>query len=568
MRSVYLTALFLLLSYFGFGQKFQIPDSLKTRSFEEIERLQNINYRDSVKFVFYSKVFLSKAKQENNTLALAKGYRALSFSHTNDVVVRLQYLDSSIAISENLKDIRYPAVSYSNRADVYDQIKDYNKALDDYLEALKYSKNSNNKDFYYLTKYNIGLLKKKIGENEDAARVFKDVLMYENEKDIDDSGHLLTMLVLAEVYIQLKLHDSATYYNRKGIERSIKDNTDVYDFFVLNEGINLFGKQQYDSSLDSIKKAIPIVESFEPTDHELLISGYVCLSKLYKEFNEEEKLLETLFKINKYYEDVGYTSIEMREAYEMLINYYRDIDNKKEQLYYIDKLFLVDSILDINYKDLSKKIVKEYDTPRLLEEKQNLIDALAQKGKKSNLKLSIALILILVLIIFVILIYIKNIRYKKRFQELMSVQKPERARRTLADVKHSKTPGAIGISEDVINSILTGLQKFENKNEFLSSNITTGGLAKQLKTNSKYLSKIINTYKEKSFSVYINELRIEYVIDKLKNDAKFRLYTIKAISREIGFNTTEAFSKSFYKKTGIYPSYFIKQLDKEMSLNV
>ena len=36
-----------------------------------------------------------------------------------------------------------------------------------------------------------------------------------------------------------------------------------------------------------------------------------------------------------------------------------------------------------------------------------------------------------------------------------------------------------------------------------------------------------------------------------------------AIAQEVGFNNSESFSKAFYKKTGIYPSYFIKQLEKE-----
>ena len=40
------------------------------------------------------------------------------------------------------------------------------------------------------------------------------------------------------------------------------------------------------------------------------------------------------------------------------------------------------------------------------------------------------------------------------------------------------------------------------------------------------------------------------------------MYIIKAIAKEIGFNTSEAFSKSFYKNTGIYPSFFLKELDK------
>ena len=111
--------------------------------------------------------------------------------------------------------------------------------------------------------------------------------------------------------------------------------------------------------------------------------------------------------------------------------------------------------------------------------------------------------------------------------------------------------------------MLQKIDKFEEDLGFLESNITTGKLATKFETNSKYLSRIINTYKKKSFIQYINDLRIDFVVEKLKEDRKMRNYTIKAISREIGFNTTEAFSKSFHKKTGIYPSYFIKRLDSQ-----
>ncbi|RKN13156.1 AraC family transcriptional regulator, partial [Aquimarina sp. AD1] len=62
-----------------------------------------------------------------------------------------------------------------------------------------------------------------------------------------------------------------------------------------------------------------------------------------------------------------------------------------------------------------------------------------------------------------------------------------------------------------------------------------------------------------------NELRIDFVVEKLKSDSKFRKYTIKAIANDIGFNTTDAFSRSFHKKTGIFPSFFLKQLEKKQN---
>lgn len=83
-------------------------------------------------------------------------------------------------------------------------------------------------------------------------------------------------------------------------------------------------------------------------------------------------------------------------------------------------------------------------------------------------------------------------------------------------------------------------------------------MQKKLETNSTYLSKTINQYKNKNFSQYINDLRIEDTITRLREDKKFRNYSIKAIAEEVGFSNSESFSKAFFKKTGYQPSYFIK----------
>ena len=95
------------------------------------------------------------------------------------------------------------------------------------------------------------------------------------------------------------------------------------------------------------------------------------------------------------------------------------------------------------------------------------------------------------------------------------------------------------------------------------NNITLANLAIDFNTNSRYLSKIINVNKGKNFSTYISDLRIDYSIEKLKTNEKFRKLAIKGIAFEIGFNNTESFSKAFYRKTGIYPSYFIKEIEKQ-----
>ena len=120
------------------------------------------------------------------------------------------------------------------------------------------------------------------------------------------------------------------------------------------------------------------------------------------------------------------------------------------------------------------------------------------------------------------------------------------------------------ISKAIINDILSRLDQFEESRGYLSQNVSLMGLAKEFGTNYKYLSKIINLNKAKRFSSYINDMRVKYVFNELKYNARFRRYTIKAIAAECGFNNPESFNKAFYKVYGIYPSYYINQLENEI----
>jgi YesN/AraC family two-component response regulator len=121
---------------------------------------------------------------------------------------------------------------------------------------------------------------------------------------------------------------------------------------------------------------------------------------------------------------------------------------------------------------------------------------------------------------------------------------------------------ALEINDDIIDRVLSELHKFENKKGFLNKKLTLSTLSKKIKTNPKYLSKIINTHKHKSFRSYINDLRIQYILDCLKNESKFKKYTVKAISEEAGFSNPESFTKAFKKQTELTVSYFLKRVNQ------
>ncbi len=127
-------------------------------------------------------------------------------------------------------------------------------------------------------------------------------------------------------------------------------------------------------------------------------------------------------------------------------------------------------------------------------------------------------------------------------------------------VHQSKSNKKLGIPEEIVENILFGLDQFEKNKGYTSQNMTLTALAKELNTNTSYLSKIVNHYKETSFTNYLNTLRIHNIIALLEANSIIRKYTIKAIAQEAGFSNSDSFSKAFIKLKNRTPSEFIKNL--------
>jgi AraC-like DNA-binding protein len=117
------------------------------------------------------------------------------------------------------------------------------------------------------------------------------------------------------------------------------------------------------------------------------------------------------------------------------------------------------------------------------------------------------------------------------------------------------------INIEIEEIVLKNLEVFELSNDFLSSDFNISVLAKKLNTNTSYLSSIINEKKEKTFKVYITELRINYLIQNLEKDPMLKKYTVKALGEEIGYTNASSFSRSFKNYTGMPPSKYLDSLE-------
>jgi len=119
------------------------------------------------------------------------------------------------------------------------------------------------------------------------------------------------------------------------------------------------------------------------------------------------------------------------------------------------------------------------------------------------------------------------------------------------------------IKKETEEHLLKKLNLFEKNKDFLDSNVSLSSLSSRFKTNTKYLSYVINKHKQKDFNSYINELKIHYIIEKLKNEPKYRKYKISYLAEECNFSSHSKFTATFKTVTGLAPSLFLSYLDKK-----
>src|SRR5690606_12777376 len=132
-----------------------------------------------------------------------------------------------------------------------------------------------------------------------------------------------------------------------------------------------------------------------------------------------------------------------------------------------------------------------------------------------------------------ILDYLKKLELKSKKAELELIQ--QKSLRNPSDEKEEKLEEtdkkelslrAGNLLKESEDQILSGLTKFENSKKFTQKDMSLGKLAVRLNTNTKYLSEVINRHKGKNFNAYINELRINYITEKLKSEPAYLNYKV------------------------------------------
>lgn len=578
---------FLIISSLSFSQK---KTNLTDQQYLELQDKTRLFINSNLDSAF---VFANQIQQSDNYIhkVFALGAKSYLYQIERDSVKSKHYyamayklLEKVPSGAEKLKNEAY-LLNFGGLSEW--KRFNYSKALDCFLEGKKQSKKTG--DLIQAVKFNnnIALINSEVGNFKLAIKTSKEMdaltneieYLYTDEQFIRSKSNInLNLGTFYEKYYvadrtKKYLLDSAEYYYKKALNYS-KDIT----MNKINAKINM-GNIYYE------KKNLPKAKS--------IYQEVLFLTK------QEPNLIKEYFTVLY---DLGSLCFEQKKYDESLV-YFQKVDsiykiNKIEKLLFANSNYYQAKIYNIygdaekaiafskayveNYEENEHKLNNETFEVNLKlnhqDVKKEMIDI--QKKYKNEILLRYLGIGLLILL-FVLLFFIKNKRDKNKINErvnaIVETYKQQQLNshivvensHDISKEKEDKNEGqvkregiSISIDEEKENEILEKLAALENKLYYLKPDFTQQTVAKKIKTNTTYLSYVVNKKFNKTFSEYSNELKINFAINEIINNTKYREYSTQAIAESVGFKNAGSFANSFRKKTGVTPYQFINEIKK------
>lgn len=115
------------------------------------------------------------------------------------------------------------------------------------------------------------------------------------------------------------------------------------------------------------------------------------------------------------------------------------------------------------------------------------------------------------------------------------------------------------LSDDQIEILLTRIRKaLKEKTILFNPDFSLNMLAQTVKSNTKYVSWVINQTYGKNFKTLLNELRVQEASKMLDDFENYGNYTIQAISEDVGYKSSTSFILAFKRIIGMTPSVYQK----------
>lgn len=577
--------LLLFVLNIGFAQKKQISEQEYLRLQDKIRLHFNANVDSALVYAYQME------KSDNNKhLAFANSVMTIFFQKKGNTKESQKRYKAAFYYLEKMPESRDKTQMKSyvhNYAGIVEHWRgDFSKALEDYQAALKFSTEIDDTKQIIKINGNIAILNEAVGNYQLSIKNLKKLIIFIDAKE--------------GAFTKIELLNHKSNFNRAL--------GSAYESYFMK---NLTKKYLLDSAEYYYKKTINYSQNFA----ENKISAQLSLGNVYSwknDFKNAEKTyydviflaqqnnsITTLCIANYNLGDIYYSTKKYDKALVFfkkcdslaLISKDNTIDYLKSNFYQA-KIYNILKKPDLAYKH-SKIYLDNYEQyeAKISEEALEVnykqgVDDLAlemvsiEKKYKNEVFLNRGLKVFYVLMfIGIVFLLIKNIRDKNKAHKKMNAlieefkaniekkNNPEfevlekgEALLEHEEIHLKKENVNLSIDEAKENKIVEKLLALENKLEYLNADFTLPYVAKKIKTNTTYLSYVVNKRFGKSFGEYSNELKINYVINEMITNHMYRKYSTQAIAESVGFKNAVSFAKSFRKRTGVSPAQFASNI--------
>ena len=560
----------LLLLIFTFFLSLIQGQNLNEQSYKNISGLFNSYSENDERALVFVNLYISKAKKDHNYKKLIRGYEEAIY-YSRDVNRKLLYADSTIITAIQNKNDDDISRAYLGKGIIYYyNRKQYKPALEQYLIAFKFSKNS--KDDYLKNKitYHLGMVKSYLGYYKEAAVHFEEAADYFEKKSKEnvhpnirlnnESGYFNSIYRLSTCYRNLRLYqkeDSLINIGLRRLHNTAQLSTE-YGYFQKGKGVQLLRLGNTDDALQYFKQSKDILSHHQ--DDASLMTVYFYMGKAYWSDRKRAESLQYLNKVDSLVNKFWFVTPEIRSGYEYLIKDAKQNKNYERQLYYTNQLLKADSIINADFAMLSSKIHREYDTNTLLEEKNKL----QRVHKNGFIILYYSMGFGLMIVCFSIWKFRKREKALTiKYQELLEKFNTSQPTDHFLESKPVSSEEKNIYSAEIIEEVKANLKIFEERKNFLKQNLTLPIVAKMIGSNRTHLSYVLNVHLDVTFTTYLKILRIRYITNLLLEDSKYLKFKIDSLAEKCGMANRQIFSAHFLEINGIRPTDFIrKRLDE------
>jgi signal transduction histidine kinase len=390
---------------------------------QQIDSLVEVGYKsiskDKAQTLSSIKTLENIAKEENNPriesyILYLKSCYEIFFG---DKKLAIQHADQSIAIS---KENNYKYIIAKNRhilGLMYQLDGQYDKAINEYFNALNINTELGKKSELIKQLNNISICMRELKDYEESLR---NILLTEKVAKELGNDHLYYASKVNAAYVLLdqdKYDEARKVLAESEFYFTEKDNAIYASIFynILSE-INL-GQDSLSQAYINARKALQISKEFE-YEHGIISSNYVIANIFFvqKQFDKSAEISSSI--LNEI--DEGISTRYVEQLYLIASKSYQKLNKPREALKYLEKNnALLNKIFDAEKRNLTMKLNLEYNLKEKEKENESLKRQVSLDNKlirNQKYLYTVTSIIAILSLLFAYLIY-KSLRLRQRYNE-------------------------------------------------------------------------------------------------------------------------------------------------------